>query len=174
MNRLLIIGAGIYACVAYEIAIDMGEFERIDFLDDNQQFTPNGISVRGKLSELETVLSEYDAVVVAIGNPDIRLSYLQKINDISSDKIGTLVSPKAYISASAVLAGGCIIEPMAVVHTLCRVGQGCFVCAGAVLNHASVCEDGVQVDCNATVEGYATVPSGFKVEAGQVFKKTQE
>ena len=35
MNRnLLIVGAGIYGVVAYEIAADMGRFEKIDFVDD--------------------------------------------------------------------------------------------------------------------------------------------
>ena len=174
MNKLLIIGAGMYACVAYDIAIDMGIFHGIDFIDDCQKITPSGLAVKGTSAELQTLLPDYESVVVAIGNPQARLTYLQKIRDIAPEKIVSLVSPKAHVSASAKIAEGCIIEPMALVHTLCVLGCGCLIGAGAVINHASVCGDVVQVDCNATVEGYATVPDGFQVESGQVFKKNLE
>ena len=36
-NNLLILGAGIYGAMVYEIAEAMGCFEKIDFLDDNGQ-----------------------------------------------------------------------------------------------------------------------------------------
>ena len=61
------------------------------------------------------------------------------------------------------------IEPMAVVHSNCVVGVGAIISAGAVVNHKSVCEDGVHIDCNAIVEGYCVVPQKTKVCCGEVF-----
>ena len=60
---------------------------------------------------------------------------------------------------------------MAVVHTNCMIGEGCIISAGAVINHASSCGEGVHVDCNATVDGYCDVPSGLKIRSGTAFRK---
>ena len=166
---LLIVGAGMYAVVASEIAADMGCFEKIDFVDDVRQTTPNGVEVVGTIQEMGKKLDQYDDVIVAIGNPQVRLSLLDRLKREKICNIVTLISPRAYVSKSAHVMCGCIIEPMAVVHTECSVGEGCIISAGAVLNHMSVCCDGVHVDCNATVAGYAKVPSCTKIANGDVF-----
>lgn len=171
MNKnLLIVGAGTYALVAYEIAADMGCFEKIDFIDDEIKTLQNGTRVVGTTQDIDRLAGEYSNIVVAIGNPEIRLSFIGQIKDKTPYKIVSLISPKAYISPSAKISGGCIIEPMAVVHTACVIEEGCLISAGAVVNHASTCCSGVHVDCNATVEGYAYVPTGIKVCSGKVYK----
>ena len=172
MNKnLLIVGAGTYAVVASEIAADMGCFEKIDFVDDGRSTTPNGISVVGTTRDIDELAITYSNIIVAIGNPEVRLSLLGRIKEETPYHIITLASPKAYISPSAQIMSGCIIEPMAVVHAGCVIGSGCIISAGAVVNHSSMCYDGVHVDCNATVEGYCIVPSGTKICSDEVYKK---
>lgn len=171
MNRnLLIIGAGIYGLVAKEIAESMNCFEKIDFVDDLAEKTPDGISVKGKTSDIKVLNKDYGCIVVAIGNPEFRLKILKSIEEETDYNIVNLISPYSYVSASAKLGKGCIVEPMAVVHTGCIMGDGCLISAGAVVNHAAVLCEGVHIDCNATVTGYKTVPRGTKVESGAVFK----
>lgn len=174
MNRnLLIVGAGVYAVVAAEIAGDMGIFEKIGFVDDGRTQTPNGTKVIGTTRELTALAGEYGNIVVAIGNPKVRLSLLSKIREEMPYRIVTLISPKAYVSPSALVESGCIIEPMAVVHAGCVLAQGCLVSAGAVINHASKCCEGVHVDCNATVTGYSHIPARTKICNGQVCKSKE-
>ena len=168
-KRLLIVGAGSYALLAYEIACDMGEFERIDFVDDCKEISPTGGRIVGKSSKLAKLAKEYTDVIVAIGSPEIRLRLLDQIRKETALRIATLVSPRAYIAPSAKIGDGCIIEPFAAVHTLCKIQSGCIISAGAVINHESVCEAGVHVDCNATVPGYTTVPAGAKIPCGTVY-----
>ena len=171
MNKnLLIIGASTYGVVASEIAADMGCFEKIDFVDDGRKTTPNGIDVVGTTKDLNELVIQYGNIVVAIGNPEARLSLLNRIKAETSYRIVSLVSPKAYISPSAQIMSGCIVEPMAVVHAGCVVCPGCIISAGAVVNHATMCREGVHVDCNATVEGYSLVPAGTKICCGEVYK----
>jgi UDP-3-O-[3-hydroxymyristoyl] glucosamine N-acyltransferase len=173
-NNLLIVGASTYAVVAYEIARDMGCFEKIGFIDDQKKATPNGIDVIGTTRDIHALASEYDSIIVAIGNPNIRLCMLEKIKEETSYRIVSLLSPKAYVSPSARIMSGCIVEPMAVVHTGCVLSTGCIISAGAVVNHASTCSEGVHVDCNATVEGYCLVPSRTKICSGEIFKHPNE
>ena len=172
MNRnLLIIGAGIYGLVAKEIAASMNCFDCISYVDDGEKETPDGTPVIGTTKDLVQLSNEYANAVIAIGNPDVRHSLIGMIKEETPLHLVTLVSPKAYVSPSAQIGKGCIIEPMAVVHTGCVLGEGCFICAGAVVNHAATCGDCVQVDCNATVSGYAWVHEGAKVPSSTVYER---
>ena len=170
-NNLLIVGAGIYGVVAKEIAESMKCFDKISFIDDTKTETPNGIKVIGTFSDIENLACEYANAIVAIGNPEIRLSMIRKIEETTPLKIVTLISPYAYISPSAQIMKGSIIEPMAVIHTGCVIAVGCIISAGAVINHANMCADGVHVDCNATVAGNTLVPAGTKVCSNTCFRK---
>lgn len=172
MNKnLIIIGASTYGVVASEIAADMGCFEKIDFVDDERKTTPNGIDVVGTTQDIDELALQYSNIIVAIGNPEVRLSLLNRIKEETPYRIVSLVSPKAYVSPSAQIMSGCIIEPMAVVHTGCVICPGCIISAGAIVNHATMCCDGVHVDCNATVDGYCLVPAGTKICSGEVYKR---
>lgn len=172
MNKnLLIIGAGTYGVVASEIAADMGCFDKIDFVDDERKTTPSGVEVVGTIRDIDELAIQYSNIVVAIGNPEVRLSLLNRIKEETPYRIVSLVSQKAHVSPSTQIMGGCIIEPMAVVHTGCVICSGCIISAGAVVNHASMCCDGVHVDCNATVEGYCHVPAKTKICSGEVYGK---
>ena len=173
-NNLLIIGAGIYGEVAKEIAESMALFDRIDFLDDRASQTPLGGRVIGTTEMLPRLCGEYNCAVVAIGNPTVRASLLERIKQDGAYRIATLISPLAFVSKTASVGCGCIVEPMAVVHAGCVLEEGCLISAGAVVNHASTCGCCVHVDCNATVAGYTAVPAGTKVPAGTVYTKQEQ
>ncbi len=174
MNKnLLIVGAGVYGVVAKEIAESMKCFEKIAFIDDSKKETPNGIEVIGTCADVDELTVEYNNIIVAIGNPEIRLSLLRKIEEETPCRIVTLVSPNAYVAPSAQIMKGSIIEPMAVIHTGAVISAGCIISAGAVVNHASMCCDGVHVDCNATVAGTTLVPAGMKIKSGEVYDRKE-
>ncbi len=169
-NNLLIIGAGIYGLVAKEIAESMNCFDKIEFVDDENKETPNGIPTIGTCADLQQLSLDYSNVIVAIGNPDVRLSMIQRIKEETILQIATLISPKAHLAAFSQVMEGSIIEPFAVVNTGSVISVGCILSAGAVVNHKSYCGAGVHVDCNATVVGYTTVPAKTKIESGSVYK----
>lgn len=168
-RKLIIIGAGTYGVVVHEIASDMGCFEKIDFVDDNRIKTPTGKDIVGKINDLKLMQEEYTDAIVAIGNPNMRLELLDLIKKNTFMNIATIISPKAYVSNSAVIHEGVVVEPYAVIQALCQINRGCFISAGAVVNHESYCGEGVHLDCNSTVNGYANVPPKFKLLSGTVF-----
>lgn len=174
MNKnLLIVGAGVYSMVVADIAAEMGCFEKIDFVDDTIETTPDGRMVVGKTADMEKLAITYHNMIVAIGDPETRLSLLKKIEEETPCKIAILVSPRAYVAPSAQIGKGSVMEPMAVVHSGAVVSEGCFISAGAVVNHGSMCAQVVHVDCNAVVAGGTIVPAGAKVESGTVFQKSR-
>lgn len=174
MNKnLLIVGAGIYGVVAKEIAESMNCFEKIAFVDDSKKETPNGIEVIGTCADIDELTVEYNNIIVAIGNSEVRLSLLQKLEEEHPCRVVKLISPQAYVAPSAQIMQGCIVEPMAVVHSMSLIAKGCIISAGAVVNHASMCCDGVHADCNATVAGTTLVPAGMKIKSGEVYDRKE-
>lgn len=168
-GNLLIVGAGSYALVAAEVASDMGCFNKIAFVDDRIKTLQNGACVVGTTQDIDRLAGEYSHIIVGIGNPGVRLSILEQLENKANYQIASLISPRAYVSPVAKVSGGCIIEPMAVVHREVVLEKGCIVSAGAVVNHESACGQGVHIDCNATVAAYARVPAKTKVCSGEVY-----
>ena len=165
MNKnLLILGAGQYGMVAKEIAESMGCFEKIDFLDDN-----NKIAI-DKLADYKAYVSEYSFAIVAIGNPNIRLEYIQKLEE-ACFHVAVLVSPRAYVAPSAKLMKGAIVEPMAVVNAHAFTGVGVIVCAGAIVNHNAVVEDGCLLQCGSVVTAGALMKTKNMLGYNEVFLK---
>lgn len=163
-KKLLILGAGQYGHVAMETAKAMGIFEEIAFLDDRD---PHAV---GRLADFSLLKQSYGCAVVAMGNPTIRLYWLNELEQAGFE-IPVLVHPRACIAPSARLGKGTIAEPMAVVNTEAVVETGCLLCAGCVVNHNARVLPGCQVDCNAVVSSNAVVPQGTKVQSCCVFKK---
>lgn len=158
MNNLLILGAGQFGLMVKEIAESMECFDKIDFLDDKSELAV------GKLCDYANFSREYRYAVVAIGNPEIRLSYIQKLEE-ACFIVAIVASPSAYIAPSAQIMKGSIIEPMAVVQANSAVAVGCIISSGAVVRHNAFVGDVCHVDCNAVVMSGSIVPAKTKIEA---------
>ncbi len=162
LSNLLILGAGQYGSLVYDIAKDTKKFDKIDFLDDVSS------KAIGKINEAKKFTKAYKFAIVAIGDSSKRLEFL-KFLEKNGFEIPVLCSTKAYIAPSAHVSSGSIIEPMAVINSNSKIGRGCLICAGAVVNHNSIVKDGCQIGCNAVVPSTQTVPENTKLPCGCVF-----
>ncbi len=160
-NNLLIFGSGQYGCTAKEIALSMNCFDKINFLDDNDEKAIGKIKAHKKFND------SYKKAVIAIGNPSVREKLIVLIRE-SGFQLTTLISPLAYVSPSAKIKDGCIIEPMAVVQANSELSEGVIVSAGAVINHNSFIGKVCHVDCNAVVKSNSIIESGTKINCGEV------
>lgn len=172
MNKnLLIIGAGCCGLSAKETAMSMGCYEKIDFLDDTIKELPDGSKIIGCVNDYENFTLEYSNIFVAIANPEIKLGLLNKIKETTPYRIATLVSPRAFVSPSAQIMQGTLVEAMATINTGSVISTGCIIGAGSVVNHCSMCCDGVHLECNATVADNTLVPAGTSIDSGAVYKR---
>ena len=164
MKKLLVLGAGHYAVVVYEIAQNTGMYENIDFLDDNIE----GDLIVGKLSDCEKLIGQYESAVVAIGNAEVRQKWLHKLHSLGYE-LPVLAHTSAVISPSAKIGYGTIIEPLATIQANVSIGVGCLICSGAVLKHNSVVKNFCYIDCNSTVMPDTIVSTKTRVNANSVF-----
>lgn len=163
-ENLLILGAGQYGQVVRETAEAMGTFEKIRFLDDNN---PNAV---GKLADYARFQKDYGCVFVAMGNPTLRVQWLERLETVGF-QLPVLIHPKAYVSPSAVIGCGTIVEPMTVVNTGAVVEKGTLLCAGCIVNHNAHIASCCQIDCGAVITAGAYVPDCTKVPSGTVYQR---
>lgn len=161
--KLLIVGAGGHGQVVREVAEAIGTYEKIDFVDDNSELAI------GKMSDLQTLRNEYDAAFVGIGNNRLRRELLGKLENYGYS-IPVLIHPTAYVSRSAVIAKGTVVEPKAIVNANTKVGEGCIISVGAIVDHDVVLEECVHVNAGAICKAGSVVTAEIKLEAGQVVK----
>lgn len=173
MNRnLLILGAGGYGTVAKEIALEMNCFQRIDFLDDRYGIGANGYHEEpiGKIEDMALFAGEYSFAVIAIGNPEVRINLLRKIEEETLFKIPAIISPRAYVSPSAQVQRGAVIEPLAGIHANTIIGAASYISMGAIVNHNAIVSEGCHIDIGAAVMSGAFVKPKTKAEAHAVIR----
>lgn len=162
MKSLLIVGAGAFGQLVKELAEDIG-YEKIAFLDDNAD------CAIGKTADYQKFVNEYTDFIVAIGNPAVRRNAVEKLEQCYEPV--TIIHPTAYISKSAEINRGCVIEANALINTASVVGKACIINTGAVVNHNSAVSDYCQIDCNAVVAAGAAVPENTKVQSCTVWRE---
>lgn len=163
--KLLILGAGGHGQVVGEIAEATNLYADIKFLDDTSQ-APNVI---GKLEDYQAFADQFEHAIVALGNNSLRLEWLDKLVKVGY-RIPVLSHPTAYISPSANLLLGTVVEAKAVVNTKAVVHKGSIIDVGAIVDHDATIEEGCHIDCGAIIKAYVRVEGGTKVEAGVVVR----
>jgi acetyltransferase EpsM len=146
------------------------EFESVQFIDDDPALQGKVVNATTVLGNVESVLRRAPSaigVVVAIGNPQTRLSLACHLLDNRITFINA-VHPQAIVVESARLGVGVMIHPGAVVNTLSRLGNHVLVNTGAIVEHEVVIEDGASVHAGARVGGRATLERACFVSMGAV------
>jgi sugar O-acyltransferase (sialic acid O-acetyltransferase NeuD family) len=108
--------------------------------------------VDGNFAELLRRVRELDAVVVSIGNCNIRWQKQQAL-DAAGVSIATIVHPRACVSKFARLGVGTVVMAGAVVNADAVIGDGCIINTGATVDHDCVLAHGVHVCPGAHLSG---------------------
>ena len=189
MASLLILTAGGHGQVVGETAACVG-YEKIGFLDDGKELgaavggggcngngcQPNVGAPIGKViggtGDVDRFLAsgEYDAVFPALGNNSARQKWMEEREVLVRGRSGvpTLVHPTAWVSPSAKLGPGVIVEAMAVVNANVVVGPGTIIGIGVKVDHDAVIGECAHIDAGAIVHARGKVNDLAKVEAGAV------
>ncbi len=155
----------------------MGSFGEISFLDDRyvaedgkRKGKQGDKSIIGAINSYNDFVKQYTCAFVAIGNPDIRLTYIENLKN-AGYHIPVLVHPKAHVSPSAQVGEGSIVEAMAVVNANTTITECAYVCAGAVVNHNCVIGEGCTLQCGSIVPANSVVPGKTMLGYNEVYVK---
>ena len=149
MNKnLLILGAGGHGKVVKEIAEALG-YTNIAFLDDNSA------EAIGKIADSKAFVNQFQEAFVGIGNNKFRGELLTRLEQ-EGFIIPVITHPTAYVSKSAVIGKGTVVEPMAIVNANSKIDTGCIVSVGSIVDHDVVLEDCVHVNARLLYIAFPT------------------
>ena len=166
LKNFAILGASGHGKVLADMAELLG-WQNVVFFDDTwPQCVQNGHwSVVGSTDELLAQISEFDGVVVGIGDNSVRLEK-QALLESYTASIASLVHPNAQVSLHANIGNGTVVMAGAVINSDARVGDACIINTGAVVDHDCVLEAGVHISPNAALAGGVKVGQSAWVGIG--------
>jgi len=167
LKNLLILGAGGFGKTVADLAEQLGCYGSIRFLDDSP-----GENILGQCSRYADFLEEGTEVYPAFGNNVFRKQWINRLQ-CEGIPVPTLIHPRAYVSPRATLGQGTVVLPMAVVNTGVRVGEGCIINIGALIDHDSVIENYVHLAPGTIVKAENRIPAETKIESGTVIENRQ-
>lgn len=174
MDNLLIIGAGGHGKVVLEAAELQGKWNKITFLDDRED-TKSVLEhpIIDRLSQYEKYRNEYKYAIIAIGNNEKRLEWIEKLLKVGY-KIPTIIHPKASVSRYSSIEMGTVVLAGAVVNAGTSIGKGCIININASIDHETVVCDGVHVCSGAVVRSECWIGKGCFIEAGSCVRSGEK
>jgi UDP-perosamine 4-acetyltransferase len=182
---MVIIGAGTYGSVIFELATECGYKVEL-FLDDrcvDDETSLEGVPVRGPIERQFRELPKGWPAAVAIGNSKARFHFLDMARTLGKET-PSLISPHAIISASVELESACylhvgshvwshvklgfgtILSPYATVAHHSTIGKCCLISTGAHVGASIFVGDYVMMGMSATiVTGVHSVGDGSTIGA---------
>lgn len=150
---LAILGASGHGKVLADIA-ELNGWDNIVFFDDAwPEKTSNGAwQVVGNTQSLLKSLTEYDGVIVAIGNNKIRQQKLQELSRAGAKTI-TLIHPSATVSKYTKIGPGSVVVAGAVINPDCIIGSGAIINTCSSVGHDCILGDAVHICPGARLAG---------------------
>lgn len=130
----------------------------VGIIDNKINDSIMGYSVIGKDEDAKKLFSQFENAecVITPDNPQLREKLYNYYKGIGY-KIGSVISPHAYISQSAVIGEGSIIQSFCNVSTNCRIGRLVKLNTYANVMHDVSIDDFATIAPNAVCLGYVKI-----------------
>lgn len=175
LPRIILIGGGGHCISCIDVIKSTGKYDIAGILDVKEKVGTKilDVPVIGTDDELPAMKSNYDFFLVTIGqikSPDTRIRVFERMQQLGL-KSPVIISPNAYVSASAKVGDGTIIMHGAVVNAATSIGKNCIINTKAILEHEVVVEDHSHISTAAVCNGNVTVGSGSFVGSNATIRQ---
>lgn len=168
MKRLVIIGASGHGRVVADIAQKTNNYNEIIFLDDGEIAESMGLTVVGKVANVDKYLHDAD-IFVAIGNCKIRSEFIERLL-AKGASIPTLIHPSAIIGAFVEIDVGTVIMAGAVINPCTKIGKGVIINTCSSVDHDCVIGDYCHIAVGGHVAGTVSLGDNVWLGAGATIK----
>lgn len=174
---LLILCDSTYGVTVKEIAESMKCFGRIDFLSNdygkNDSNPTRFVDSVGRLEDFESFAGKYGYAIAAFEDAQKRLEWTQKLVD-EGFAVTSLISPKAYISPSAQIHQGSIIEPLVGIGANTVVETCSVLEMNVTVNRECYIGNGSWLKSNSVIKSGGYVAACRVIEIGRVIENYEE
>lgn len=169
--QLAILGASGHGKVVADAAIAAGWHEVVFFDDRWPAFADIGPwKVAGDTERLLGCLGKFNGVIVAIGNCETRAEK-QRMLQAAGAQMAVIIHPRATISPHARIGAGCVVMAGAVVNIDASIGEAGIVNTGATVDHDCILQEAVHVSPGAHLAGNVAVGHGSWIGIGAVVRQ---
>lgn len=151
-EKLIIIGAGGHGKVVADVAVKMGKWQEIVFMDNNKSLTQAiGLEVIGSIDDAFKYKTEAD-FFVAIGDNYLREKIQERLI-IDGCHIVSLVHPQAILGLDVQLGVGTVVMAGVVINSSSRIGDGCIINTSSSIDHDNNIGNYVHVSPGVNIAG---------------------
>lgn len=169
--RLAILGASGHGKVVADTALAAG-WQHVVFFDDawpsNSALGP--WQVIGNMQSLLSRATEFDGVIVAIGNCRIRAEKHRSLK-LAGAHAATIIHPRAWVSPYASVGAGSVVMAAAVVNMDVRIGEAGIINTGATVDHDCWLDDAVHISPGAHLSGNVRVGAASWIGVGAAVRQ---
>ena len=172
MKNLIIIGARAYGREVYNIAIQTKEYNTDwvvkGFLDNDESVLSNyPDSYPPIISSIDDyIIQPNDVFICALGTPDIKKYYIQKILD-KGGEFTNIIHPSAVINTLNVKIGyGVIICPLTYISNDTTIGNYVTIQSHAAIGHDVIIGDYCQINALTFIGGFAQIGTETIINPG--------
>ncbi|WP_054957482.1 acetyltransferase [Paenibacillus dakarensis] len=165
-KKLLIIGAGGHGRVIADIALNMGKWQSIAFLDDSNTTTFMGLEVIGSTHNISEYINEYE-IIVGIGDNGKRKEIHEIIESLGA-KIPVIIHPNAVIGSQVEIGMGTVIMAGVTINCCSVIGKGCIINTGSTVDHDNHIEDFVHISPGVHLAGSVNIERGSWLGIGSI------
>ena len=168
-KALIVLGAGGHAKVVQRVAFEVKIRDSILFFDDHFQNkqSKSGLCVEGPIRQAFLPQYQNASFFVAFGDNLLRMRHFQSLT-ADGRHVDRLCSAAAYLSPTAIIGGGSIVMPLAVLSEDVRVGSNVIVNTGALVEHDCFVGDHSHLAPGSILTGGSRIGSLTLIGAGAV------
>ena len=162
VRKLIIVGAGEFAEIAYEYFTFDSAYEVVGFSVEREYLkseTLNGLPIK-PFEHIEKFfpVSEYD-LFVAIPASDLNQTRTRLFRKCKSMgyKLATYISSRAFVWRNVVLGENCFIFENNTVQPFVEIGNNVVLWSGNHVGHRTVIKDNVFVSSHVVISGYCVI-----------------
>jgi sugar O-acyltransferase (sialic acid O-acetyltransferase NeuD family) len=104
-------------------------------------------------------------LILGMGDPIFRLAALQRLTGFSKNLI-SLIHPETYISKTAQIKAGTVIQYGSVISSEVRIASGVLVNWNSTVGHHASIGTGTVINPGASVSGYCKIGEGVLIGTG--------
>lgn len=163
MEKVAVYGQGGHSKVIQMMLNDSVDQQIGLIADDDQAKVNEQATVKIVLADkLQNYQKEYDSLIIAIGNNEIRKKVAEKYKDM---QFATLIAATAEVAEDALIGEGTVVMANAVVHPEAQVGKHCIINTSAIVEHDCRIGDYSHISPAAVLTGNVQVGSGVHIGA---------
>jgi len=171
MKQLAILGASGHGKVIADAALLTG-WNEVFFFDDAwpEKLINSNWSIIGDTFQLIEKLSEYQGVVIGIGDCAIRWEKHQLLKEAGALLVN-IIHPSSSISRFTRIGNGSVLLAGSVVNIGTELGEASIVNTGATVDHDCVVGNAVHIAPGAHVSGDVTIKDSSWIGVGAVLRQ---